>query len=118
MNKKKLIIIGIILLCVGLILISEGESTSHYTVGDPTVKSMAKAPYEKWGTIFSVAGGVAIVGGFIYKGNNTTENKINNESKTSTDSTAQLEELKSLLDKGVITQEEFDAKKKKILDKI
>ena len=33
----------------------------------------------------------------------------------SSDLTQQLTELKSLLDQGILTQDEFDAKKKKIL---
>lgn len=119
MNKKALIIIGIILLILGLSLINEGENVSHYTFGDPTIKARAKAPYEKWGTILTVVGGVSLLGGVIYKKNNNLKNKIDSNvdiSKVST--TTQLEDLKCLLDKGIITQEEFESKKKELLSKI
>lgn len=121
-KKKFLIILGVVLILVGICLLATGEEKSHYTVGDRTVKSMAKASYEQWGTICVVSGGVVLLVGIIYKENNNTNvimetprTNINNEVKSST---SKLEELKNLLDKGIITQEEFDEKKKQLLEKI
>ena len=46
-----------------------------------------------------------------------SEAPIQTEQSTGTNTiTAQLTELKSLLDQGILTQEEFDAKKRQILD--
>lgn len=44
-----------------------------------------------------------------------TTSPINNTSKITTDNLAIIKQLKELLDSGIITQEEFDAKKKQLL---
>ena len=46
---------------------------------------------------------------------NQRQNETVNESKTSNNNLDELVKLKSLLDQGIITQEEFDAKKKELL---
>lgn len=44
-----------------------------------------------------------------------SNNQVNSASAPSSDLTAQLEELNNLKNQGLITQEEFDAKKKQLL---
>lgn len=48
----------------------------------------------------------------------TTEESVTNKETSVTDKYDQLKKLKELLDEGILTEEEFLAEKKKILDKI
>jgi TM2 domain-containing membrane protein YozV len=56
-------------------------------------------------------GGVSMSGGY-------TNNIISNSQESSRDKAATLGELKNLYDNGVITAEEYEAKRRKLLDSI
>ena len=66
-------------------------------------------------------GGTAIMNGFNAKSNNKSIDEKENEALKEVDDTKnlsnELNKLNELLQKGVLTQEEFDKAKKKILDK-
>ena len=66
-------------------------------------------------------GATAIMEGFSAKNANKTENNIENESIEDTSSdkdklSDEIEKLNKLLNDGILTQEEFEKAKKKILD--
>ncbi|WP_345953966.1 SPFH domain-containing protein [Mucilaginibacter sp. PAMB04168] len=61
--------------------------------------------------------GVAGAGLLINLGD-TVGNRTDKPNNKQTDAVTQLEKLKALFDKGIITQDEFDAKKKQWLDKL
>jgi len=66
-------------------------------------------------------GATAIMEGFSAKNANKTENNIENESIEDTPSdkdklSDEIEKLNKLLNDGILTQEEFEKAKKKILD--
>ncbi len=125
-------LIAIVLMVVGIILICVGINSYHYakshTWGDPGSISDRnnKAPYmEKFKNSCTAGGIITFAGVIIYftKGKNTvivsdTSKKANKESCNNNDNIKKLEELKKLVDNGTITQEDYDKKKKDLLNKI
>ena len=109
-KKIFLIVLGVIIILLGIFFMASAEDKSFF---DPS-----KDSDEKWGTICLVAGGVCIVGGVIYKENNSDNAQSKVVGKVNKDSSTKLEDLKGLLDKGIITQEEFDKKKQELLERI
>lgn len=114
-TKKIIFVLGGIFLILGLLLLYSGATASF--MGDPSIRAMQRAPYEKWGTIFSVAGGIILFIGIIYKENDSSTN-LDKKNTEKDDFSNQLEELKKLLEKEIITQEEYETKKKEILSKL
>lgn len=117
--KAILIVVGIILIIFGVLLLI--SSSDDNFGGDPSIRARKAEPYKIWGTICMFSGVATLLVGIIYKGNdknnsnNITENPVNVQN---IDFANKLEELKGLLDKEIITQEEYENKKQEILNKL
>lgn len=114
-------IVGIILICVGIgFLSSDGGSTW----GGGWYSDIKKQQEEdaQIGTICLLIGiGVLVVDIIYYNHskanlNNSNSEIKNNVSLTNNNSAAKLKQLKEMCDEGIISKEEYEEKKKKILD--
>ncbi len=133
-NKKSITIIFYLLLIVGIVLYIVGYH--GYNMFHNIDETHTKKLYEQGlsdddiddlidqYTICMGIGFLLIPGAFIYKKIATTKaiEKQNYDQKTANNNenniSQKLEELKRLLDNGTITQEDYDKKKKDLLDKI
>lgn len=118
-------LIAIVLMIIGIILICVGINANHYAKshvwGDPGSISDRehKAPYIEKYKNYCVSGGIITFVGFlifISKGRNTVIITDNNKEAKNNDNIEKLEELKKLADNGTITKEDYEKKKKEILD--
>ena len=115
-------IIGVILIIMGISSLGDSKVGFNAEVGTRTYK--ASQEDNKWGTICLVAGIGLCIFAVIYNNNakikelksdTKNEEKSNNTQFTVAD---KMEELKRMLDSNIITKEEFEKKKKEIIDKM
>ena len=123
-NFLGLLLIGIIVICVGIGFLGSDGGSAWGTGWAPSVNKQ-KQEDQTTGLICIGAGIVIILaGGFYYshaKANYLRDNEILSSLKSanSDESTKnKLSELKEMLDKNMITQEEYENKKKDLLDKM
>lgn len=118
-NFIGILIIGIVLICVGIAFgNSDGGSGWAYSV------NKRKQEDQKTGLICLGVGIATMIGaGFYYdhaKGNYLRDQEIvssikSNKTETTSD---KLKELKEMFDKKMITEEEYESKKKDLLNKM
>lgn len=118
-NFIGILIIGIVLICVGIAFgNSDGGSGWAYSV------NKRKQEDQKTGLICLGVGIATMIGaGFYYdhaKGNYLRDQEIVSSIKsTKTETTSdKLKELKDMFDKKMITEEEYESKKKDLLNKM
>ena len=118
-NFIGILIIGIIVICVGIAFgNSDGGSGWAYSV------NKRKQEDQKTGLICLGVGIATMIGaGFYYdhaKGNYLIDQEIVSSIKsTKTETTSdKLKELKDMFDKKMITEEEYESKKKDLLNKM
>ena len=118
------LIIGIIVICIGIGFLGSNGGSTWGTGWAPSINKQKKED-QKTGVICIVVGiGIMIAGGFYYdhaKANYNRDKEIISSIKKvgKNESTAdKLKQLKEMYDSKVITQEEFEKKKKEILDKM
>lgn len=118
-NFIGILIIGIVLICVGIAFgNSDGGSGWAYSV------NKRKQEDQKIGLICLGVGIATMIGaGFYYdhaKGNYLRDQEIVSSIKsTKTETTSdKLKELKDMLDNKMITEEEYESKKKDLLNKM
>lgn len=118
-NFIGILIIGIIVICVGIAFgNSDGGSGWAYSV------NKRKQEDQKTGLICLGVGIATMIGaGFYYdhaKGNYLRDQEIVSSIKsTKTETTSdKLKELKDMFDKKMITEEEYESKKKDLLNKM
>lgn len=118
-NFIGILIIGIVLICVGIAFgNSDGGSGWAYSV------NKRKQEDQKTGLICLGVGIATMIGaGFYYdhaKGNYLRDQEIVSSIKsTKTETTSdKLKELKEMFDKKMITEEEYESKKKDLLNKM
>ncbi len=109
-KKIFLIVFGVIVILVGIFFMASAEDKYSW--------DSSRESDEKWGTICLVSGVICILIGIIYKENNFNIIQSKFTKENDNNPTTKLEELKGLLDKGVINQEEYDKKKQELLEKI
>ena len=121
-----MLILGIVIIIVGVAFFSDNDTGMFEYRRNEVASSQTK------GLACTLVGAVIIIGAFVYynhekskalMGNdikNTMNKTVNKKETTATTQTSatKLKELKELLDNGIITQEEFDTKKKDLLSKM
>ena len=116
-NSKTLMIVGIILVIFGIIIIS-GNTGQTYS-GDFAIRRAKQQDANFWvgiGTIILIAGGGLVLGSKLYK-NHTTATSISKSNGIQKDNKVEkMKELKEMLDNNLISEDEYEEKKKKILD--
>ena len=123
-NFLGFLIIGIIVICVGIGFLSS-DSGSAWGIGWYSSVNKQKKEDQKTGVICIVAGiGIMVAGGFYYdhaKANYKRDKEIIStikEAGKSENSTEKLKQLTEMYNSKMITEEEFEKKKKEILDKM
>lgn len=122
-NFKIMLVIGIILTLIGIWSLNEA-STYSVSGGNFLISSAknSKAEYEMAGTICLLGGIALCVVSFLYKNNAKANTSVIATLKGlkngTTDEVSKLKELKKLYDEKVITKEEYESKKKDILNKM
>ena len=116
-NSKTLMIVGIVLVIFGFIIIS-GNTGQTYS-GDFAIRRVRQQDANFWvgiGTIILIAGGGLVLGSKLYK-NHTTATSLSNSIDVKKDNKVEkMKELKEMLDNNLISKDEYEEKKKKILD--
>ena len=116
-------IIGIIVICVGIGFCNSDGGSAWGTGWAPSVNRQKKEN-QKTGLICIGVGVAIMIGaGFYYdhaKGNYLRDQEIVSSIKsTKTETTSdKLKELKEMFDKKMITEEEYESKKKDLLNKM
>ena len=123
-NFLGFLIIGIIVICVGIGFLS-CDGGSAWGIGWSSSVNKQKQEDQKTGVICMVVGiGIMIAGGFYYdhaKANYKRDKEIIStikEAGRSENSTEKLKQLTEMYNSKMITEEEFEKKKKDILDKM
>lgn len=123
-NFLGFLIIGIIVICVGIGFLSS-DGGSAWGIGWSSSVNKQKKEDQKTGVICMVVGiGIMIAGGFYYdhaKANYKRDKEIIStikEAGRSENSTEKLKQLTEMYNSKMITEEEFEKKKKDILDKM
>lgn len=118
------LIVGIIVICVGIGFLGSDGGSAWGTGWAPSVNKQKKED-QKTGTICVVVGiGIMIAGGFYYdhaKSNFKRDEEIITsikEAGKNESATEKLRQLKEIYDSKIITEEEYEKKKKQILDKM
>lgn len=116
-NSKTLMIVGIVLVIFGLIIIL--GNTGQTFSGDFAIRRARQQDANFWvgiGTIILIAGGGLVLGSKLYK-NHTTATSLSNSIDVKKDNKVEkMKELKEMLDNNLISKDEYEEKKKKILD--
>ena len=116
-NSKTLMIVGIVLVIFGFIIIL-GNTGQTYS-GDFAIRRARQQDANFWvgiGTIILIAGGGLVLGSKLYK-NHTTATSLSNSIDVKKDNKVEkMKELKEMLDNNLISKDEYEEKKKKILD--
>ena len=116
-NSKTLMIVGIVLVIFGFIIIL-GNTGQTYS-GDFAIRRARQQDANFWvgiGTIILIAGGGLVLGSKLYK-NHTTATSFSNSIDVKKDNKVEkMKELKEMLDNNLISKDEYEEKKKKILD--
>ena len=107
--------IGVLFICLGLLALSQScnpiNGNCSYSQATDIERIKSVLPY-----LFGL-GGILLLGGFI-KSNGESNKKLSTTNISTKDSTNTLYDLKKLYEEGIITAEEYEAKRRKILDKI
>ena len=116
-NSKTLMIVGIVLVIIGIIIIS-GNTGQTYS-GDFAIRRAKQQDANFWvgiGTVVLIAGGGLVLGSKLYK-NHTTATSLGKSIDAKKDNKVEkMKDLKEMLDNNLISKDEYEEKKKRILD--